>query len=341
MIAFVTTRAGRHTIDDYLAGIAVNLRRLVTVWTYEDLARRFAAQTLPNATIVFTDIERLTATEAERAAHICDALAATPERWRTLNHPRRTLRRLPLLERLYAEGVNDFRAWPATREQPDDVQFPVFLRIADDHAGARSDLLHDRSSLSAAVRDLDARWIACEYRPHVGEGAFIKYGAFILRGQIHPRHVMFSPHWIVKSNELTTSRTMHASWVYLNTNPHADTLAHIARLAYVDYGRIDYVALPNGRVRVWEINTNPHLCSLVTLADRPRRVLHDAWHQRFAQALRALDLELPSGRATPTILDRMRWRALRSTMPMIPMLGIERAAWRWAYWAYAKAGRRG
>ena len=45
---------------------------------------------------------------------------------------------------------------------------------------------------------------------------------------------------------------------YQAENPHRAELLEVFRLANIEFGQIDY-ALLNGRIQVWEINTNPHL----------------------------------------------------------------------------------
>lgn len=287
MIHFITTVPGQHTIETYLAGGGARLRDLISPWTYPELEDCFRRGPLPAGTYIFADIERLDPAGEARAAEIWQSLQGDPRRWRTLNQPLATLRRLPLLQALHDAGINDFRAWPALGPAPADIRFPVFLRVADDHGGSRSDLLADPAALSSAIaaqrqKGTDLRgWIACEYaglpRP---DGSHAKHGAFVIAGEIIPRHVMFGPHWVVKTSQILTPATFHEQWVYFATNPHASQLAEVFALARVDYGRIDYLTLPDGRIRVWEINTNPDPYPLALAMIRARESFDAAWHAR-------------------------------------------------------------
>jgi hypothetical protein len=47
---------------------------------------------------------------------------------------------------------------------------------------------------------------------------------------------------------------------YLQAHPHEAELRKIFDLANIEYGRIDY-SLLNGKIQVWEINTNPNITS--------------------------------------------------------------------------------
>jgi len=67
-----------------------------------------------------------------------------------------------------------------------------------------------------------------------------------------------------------TAAAYAAELAYARSNPHAVELAEIFALAQVDFGRIDY-GLRNGRIEVFEINTNPDLLSARALSDPERR----------------------------------------------------------------------
>jgi hypothetical protein len=43
---------------------------------------------------------------------------------------------------------------------------------------------------------------------------------------------------------------------FVTSNPHAELLREIFRIAHIDFGRVDY-GIVNGRIEVFEINTNP------------------------------------------------------------------------------------
>lgn len=84
MIVYLVTEAGDHTFSRDLPRCLPGFRRAFRVLTYERLARR---RSLPAATYIFADIDRLPPPLAERAARIWQALAAAGPRVRLLNHP--------------------------------------------------------------------------------------------------------------------------------------------------------------------------------------------------------------------------------------------------------------
>ncbi|MCC6624682.1 MAG: hypothetical protein IT385_25760 [Deltaproteobacteria bacterium] len=346
MIVVVTTPQGRHTIDSYLALGGASVRDVLTVWTYPELAARRARGPLPAGTYVFADVERTTARTRAEAADIWQELQADAARWRTLGHPERTPRRLALLERLHAQGVNDFRAWRADLPAPGDARFPVFVRVADDHDGPRGDLLDDRAAL---VKELSriagggddlARWIVTEYagapRP---DGTFVKHGAFVVDGAILPRHIFLARRWIVKYGEVSSADVMHGEWCLLATgSPHAALLAEVCREAHIGWGRIDYDVDPTGRVRIWEINTNPQIVPVHIARTPLRRSYTLAWQRRFEALVRALDARVPSPPARVGWLERARWRALVADDEVIG-LPLERRLWGWARAAWTHLRR--
>jgi hypothetical protein len=88
------------------------------------------------------------------------------------------------------------------------------------------------------------------------QGVYRKYAAFRVGDAIIARHLFFSHHWHVKSAELQDAASLQEERDYVTMNPHSEMLRPIFDLAGIEYGRVDY-ALHDGRIRVWEINTNP------------------------------------------------------------------------------------
>jgi hypothetical protein len=74
---------------------------------------------------------------------------------------------------------------------------------------------------------------------------------------------------------------------YLESNPHEKQLMEIFRLARIEWGRIDY-SLLDGRIQVWEINTNPHIIR------RPEKIKKEILpaYARFVELLRPAFSEL-------------------------------------------------
>ena len=124
-------------------------------------------------------------------------------------------------------------------------------------------LIHTAEEYLAAIRDLEARnvpaqhRIAIEFRDTADEGGiYRKYGVFVVGPAIVPRHLFFSRNWFVKHADLAEPDMVAEEMAFVQTNPHEARLREIFRVAGIDYGRIDYTVL-DGRLQVWEINTNP------------------------------------------------------------------------------------
>jgi hypothetical protein len=219
-----------------------------------------------------------------------------------LNDPERTLRRYDLIRALRREGVNDFTAY-REHEARDRGRFPMFVRREHDHDGARSDLLHDDHDARDAVAKLRAD------DPELGDlllvefcdtadahGVYRKYAAFKVGDAIIARHLFLSHHWHVKGVELRDPASLQEETDYVSTNPHTDALRPVFELAGVEYGRMDY-AFHDGRLRVWEINTNPTIVQpLHRVADRRSKGrIRDAVDASARNVLRPL-ARTPAGR---------------------------------------------
>jgi hypothetical protein len=87
-------------------------------------------------------------------------------------------------------------------------------------------------------------------------GIFRKYSVFSIADQIVPRHVLFSTNWITKHPDLSDEATAREESQFIAAFPHREVVANAFHLAGVQYGRIDY-GMCDGRIQVWEINTNP------------------------------------------------------------------------------------
>jgi hypothetical protein len=226
------------------------------------LSYQRAFSELPDAqSYIFSDFDRLKPEETKRATQLWEDL------WRRgvrlLNHPRDSLTRYPLLCTLYTEGINRFR--PYRLDHLEHGRFPMFLRRSNEHFGPLTELLYDAAELEAALGKLreESRLgpevIAVEYVDVRGEdGVFRKYSAFNIGGQIIPRHVLYSEHWVQKFPSLLSAKQLSEERQYLDENPHEQELKRIFELANIDYGRIDYGVL-EGKLQVWEINCNPYL----------------------------------------------------------------------------------
>ena len=226
---------------------------------YDDFPR--LRQLLPG-TYIFADLEVLPPRYLQMAAEVWNQLSIAGPRVRLLNNPAKVLRRYDLLRTLNEIGVNRFRAIRAS-ESSERLRFPVFVRRQDEHTGSLTGLLRTREELRGALRYLRLRGhgsrnlLVVEFCDTAdATGVFRKYSAFIVGGEILPRHLLFSRGWLVKQPDLADAVFAQEQLAFLERNPHELWLRRIFRLASIDYGRIDY-GLMGSEPQVWEINTNP------------------------------------------------------------------------------------
>lgn len=262
-------------MDQYLASWGRPYRGLIQPITYSALLR---SRRLCPGIYFFADIELLTSSERERAGEVRRELEERGEAFVAFNDPVRSLRRYDLLATLHAKGSNDFAVY-RLGEDLRRVRYPVFLRLENDHSGHRSGLLAGPEDLASALASLPSsetaeEWLVTEFCDTSDEqGVFRKYSAFMIDGRVIPRHVFFSHGWSQKRADLLRSDLLGVEEEYVRTNPHEDAIREVFRLAGLDYGRIDY-GLRDGRLQVWEINTNPMILSFDSAAPGPRLSIH-------------------------------------------------------------------
>lgn len=262
MLTYLATAEALDTTETFLSTWGAALSADIIVRSYDELP---AMRTLPAGAYVFSDLERLTDEGLYLADRLWARLASAAPGSPLLNRPRRHLRRRTLLARLHATGVNSFRAFPVSA-YPRDLRFPVFLRYEHEHWGPMTDLLHDRRRLTRALRRArilghrEQDLIVVEFCDTIdGEGFYRKYGAYLVNGEVLPRHILFTRHWAPRHPGAMDARMLREEQTYLEANPHEAQLRDVAALAGVDYGRIDYGIDTEGALQVWEINTNPAL----------------------------------------------------------------------------------
>lgn len=295
MIHYLCRRAHSYTIGAVLQyrprGEIGDLRPV----SYEALFRRLS---LRKGHLIFTDHDRLSAYELEVAASMAEEVARQVPGARIVNHPARFLQRFELLDTLWRQGRNPFRAARLELELP-ELRYPVFIRREGDAEGPETPLLHSRAELDAAVADLRARGVPLRGRMVVEycarpdeDGFFRKYGAFRIGDRIVPQHVLFSDHWVAKSSSgRVTERNAAIELDYVRTNPHEAELLELTDIAGAQFGRADYAVI-DGRVVLYEFNSNPRF----PRGDRTdlRQERRDLVRRQIMAAFRALDTPLPA-----------------------------------------------
>jgi len=288
MIYFVSHASHMSTIAVVLLWYGEKVQPFFRIVPYQKLY--FLREAGPGV-VIWCDFDRLSRTDLERAAQLrneleqCDLIH--------LNHPGRSERRFELLKRLHREGVNGFDV-RRPDESFDGLHYPVFLR---DEVGATyrpPALIPDREALVAAVAGLPNSKIIkpmiVEFGAKPGaDGCYRKFGAYRVGEQIFPQHCFAQEHWFVKYTELSPEHYKeHLS--YLEQNPHAAELRPLFDAANIEYGRIDYT-LVDGRIQVFEINTNP---SVLTHPPKPSDTFDQRpYGERYVEAL----LKLPSAQS--------------------------------------------
>ncbi|MGF1527385.1 MAG: hypothetical protein ACFCBW_11410 [Candidatus Competibacterales bacterium] len=328
MLYVFTKRAKRFGFNLFLADWGKAFRRQLRILSYEEVFRR---RRVPLGNTIFTDLDELTAPQLAKAAILHRSLAAAEPPVQLLNHPLGVWQRYELLRNLHEGGINrydvyrlDEGRWPK--------RYPVFLRSESDHTGPESPLLHREVALVAALEQRRERGLSrhntliVEYLDYGSpDGLFRKYGAFVIAGQVIPRHLQVGRDWAVKHNardldEYILAEERH----YLESNPHAEVLGAIAAKAGIDYGRIDYTVV-DGQIQVFEINTNPQILTPGGSFAPQRTAFKQLFCERFSRALAALSAPRARPhhrRSLPLCFEPRPWWQRRPPVEEIVLDGV-------------------
>lgn len=304
MLHFLLMSDNRGPLRRYYRSWGQPLYGRVRLISYDDVGD---VDSLPDGTFVFGDGDRLSDAGLAAARRIWDGLAARGDRVRLLNKPGLVLGRRQLLRRLYDAGINRFNVHDLD-DPRDAVRYPVFVRSAREHAGAYTPLLDDAEALRHAVDELIAAGrdrsdlLIVEFLDTSVDGWFGKHGAAKIGDRLIAQHIMYQREWAVKGPTVVTPDFLAAEDRYRETNPHRAELIEAFRLANIEYGRVDY-GLFEGRVQIWEINTNPHLLYPRKVYQRAQLPAKYATRRLLNEALAAID-DRPTGR-TP-LRERLR-----------------------------------
>ncbi len=258
------------------------------LWTYPQL---FAAPSLPRATYIFTDFDRLHPWQIELAARFHARLRA--EGQIVLNDPRRFLPRTALLRRLHRAGINRFGCWlPAEGEHPQ--RFPVFLRTIHAHRGVESDLLHDPAEAEAALTEAltrgrvisDLAFIEFAAEPSDETEHFRKHACYGIGGTMIRALSVTDTGWVAKHGVLgaASDADYAADLAEQRAYPHDGLMREVFALAGVEFGRIDY-GMVAGRPQIYEINTNPAIAWTGSHSSADRLEVDRLIHEAVIEAL--------------------------------------------------------
>lgn len=301
MIYYITTEQHRYTIEGLLGSRAAPLIAPITPLTYEILLGPGLA--VGTGAYVFADLERLSPAQLEGAAGLWRQLELWGAPTRLLNHPTRVRQRYEMLRELHEQGINSFNVYRLT-EARRPKRFPVFIRREHDHRGTESELLYSQAEVDAAIERLDAAGKSRDGRMLVEfcaapdrYGYYRKYGTFRIGETLLPRSINFSSNWVVKHTTVPLEEPLRAEeYEFVRNNLYEDVLRRVFEIARIDFGRADF-GVVNGRVEIYEINTNPVLFNetldarLALYSDLPGRT------DSMLAALARLDPTLDGGQA--------------------------------------------
>ncbi len=294
MIYYLTAARHAAAMGGFLATWGKSVAGSIRILTYEQILSDTPV-TLPRATYIFSSIGGFLGSHdppSQSRQIVAKLRSALMERYgpdSVINDPLTSMRRYALLRMLHERGINSFAAWRAG-DVPATARYPLFLRRDAGTQQSQIPLLHNRQEYEIAL----AQWkshdglLAIELSDTRDEnGIYRKYGAFVVGNRIVPRHLFFSTNWMVKSPDLTGSAQLAEEIAYLESNPHANHLREVCKLANIGYGRIDY-AVQAGRLHVWEINITPMVANPPGPDDVVRRKAHELFAAAFSSALQHL-----------------------------------------------------
>jgi hypothetical protein len=273
VLLFLVTSHDAKPFGPFLRTWGARIQSKIRFLRYEEL---FNSDSMPGAeTYVFTDLEQLTAESLRMAAQVADQLVTAETAPTILNHPAKVMLRYELARTLHERGINPFQAYRVLLTRTPD-RFPVFLRFEHEHDGPASPLLWsqrelDQKLLRAYVRGYDlSSLLMVEFQDTSDErGIFRRYTVYVIGDELIVGNLAFAPDWVVKYSGEFTEEQLAEQRAALSSQAHDAVLSEIAQLAGVGWGRFDY-ALVDGRVCIWELNTNPTL--LLTPDEYPPEV---------------------------------------------------------------------
>ena len=258
---YISKKAADDTIRPYLEKGAPDLRDRVVPLSYEYL---LTAEKGLVGNYLFTDMDRASRAEIEKAVRVANAATNAGHGCRVINWPNLGRMRYELLRELYERKINPFNVYRYT-EARTPARFPVFVRRRSDHTGSFTKLLTGTNDLEKVIDhllklgcDRDDLLIVEFLDTRSPDGHYRKYSSFLIEGEIFFGHLLVSDSWVVKNADIVNEATIEEEIELFRSNPFAEEVRTMFKLARLDFGRIDF-SLAEGRVIVWEINPNPML----------------------------------------------------------------------------------
>jgi hypothetical protein len=276
--------------------------------------RLFRARSVPRATCLFTDLDRLEPWELRAAADFHRQLTA--HGLRCLNNPARAKSRVELLNTLFEQGRNPVEILRADTDTAPS-SFPVFLRFEQGHLGPLSGLLHTQSELTRALRQLVEQGTSLRGMIIVGfaaepiaEGLWVKWGTFRVGDAYSLDHIAVDSKWQVTRGDWDelTDEIVEIEYRAVEANALSPEMRAFFETAEIEYGRADHGTVA-GRAVLYEINSNPFIGHFVPDSYPLRRQSQMIGRRRLAAAFEAIDTE-QSGRVR--LKGSTHWRRSRA-----------------------------
>lgn len=289
-IIYVATADHLYTLADHPAALAARGVR-VSLWSWDRLLRQ---RSLPRATYILTDFDRLSPTALEIGGRLYRRLVA--DGVTVLNDPRRFRNRAQLISTLQAQGLITYGCTPAASGHW-PTRYPVFLRTGASHRGMITGLLDTRDAAEEALTQALHKGFAItdlifvEYcaEPMPGTGHFQKHAALRVGKALVRANTVNDQSWTAKNGaaNLATPEHYAAERAEYDHWPHRDYAARVFDVAGLDFGRLDF-GIVDGRPQAYEINTNPTLKVEVSHANPDRRVTMTRYRDGILDALAAV-----------------------------------------------------
>ena len=288
MIYFIAS--WMNLIEGYIEAWAPELSEQIKRVRFKELSE---IEDCPPGVYIFSDLERAKPEEMRRLTELAGRVSQAADT-RILNDPRHYLARFDFLRRLHAEGINDYRVHRPMGSLL-HARFPVFVRSLSDHAGPIGELLQNRLQLAGVLLKGRGRLTRRHRNTAVVEycdcsddqGVFRKYSVFKMGDLLMARHLLFSRNWAVKIEDLHEDAMLEEESQFIEDCQHLEQIAEVFRLGGIDYGRIDY-GIKDGRIQVWEINTNPVIISRPEKLALKRRPTQARLAERIRDELKSL-----------------------------------------------------
>lgn len=121
------------------------------------------------------------------------------------------------------------------------------------------------------------------------DGLRRKYSVHRFGDHYAQNHILFSrDEWEIKSSGEMDDAMLAEERDYVEACPHLDQVREVFELARIDYGRMDY-SVVDGRIQIWEINTNPMLLFPPSYYRSNMRPLRAVVAKKMNEAFRSLD----------------------------------------------------